>query len=116
VLAAVDKANGCSFATLAGRTPYPPEFLYGSGLGPAAGEVAGGGGDRPADPQCGGAHGLGDVVERLPPLAEGGEGGEQGQEGEEGGCRRGLPGGEEQQTGQQRWQHETQQRRREEGG
>ena len=32
VLAVVDKANGCAFASLAGKDPYPAEQVYGSGL------------------------------------------------------------------------------------
>lgn len=31
VLALADKATGYAFAGLAGRNPYPPEFVYGAG-------------------------------------------------------------------------------------
>lgn len=91
VLAAVDKANGAVFGGLAGRSPYPPEFLYGSAAGgdqdsawadmhgryvEGADELEGG---------RGGAGQLGSVVERLPAVVEGeGEEEEEGEEGEEG--------------------------------
>ena len=31
VLALIDKANGYVFMGLAGKSPYPPEFVYGAG-------------------------------------------------------------------------------------
>jgi hypothetical protein len=86
VAAAVDKANGCSFATLAGSSPYPPEFLYGSAAGP---DLAGGYQERYVEAGGGVPAGLADVVERLAALDEAREEGEEGEEeveeGEEGG-------------------------------
>uniref|UniRef100_A0A7S0RHC1 GPN-loop GTPase 2 n=1 Tax=Chlamydomonas leiostraca TaxID=1034604 RepID=A0A7S0RHC1_9CHLO len=39
VVGAVDKANGYVFASLATRTPYPPEFVYGAGYQPGQSDM-----------------------------------------------------------------------------